>query len=266
MTATRAARPQPRHHGGLLIVLLVATLVLAGGAQTLAPTPAAAMIDQGEECTDPILECEPGGGGGVGSSGGGGSPNDTVGSETIEVRGTRPSPCQLSPSSCLPSSGRPPLGSNGARNPLRPRGGRPMRVADANPGLPKRCRGALRRLSMALKDREALEGKHRQERGVWLSEAAEELRARDELRRVLGEAASGRTRYGLDEIAAIRMELSEVEQGIASKAKALDQAHSTSEFSRLNALEKAVAAAKDAASACLQKVDRPPASGLDLVS
>ena len=118
---------------------------------------------------------------------------------------------------------------------------------------------------MVLKDREALEGKHRQERSVWLSEVAEELRARDELRRVLGEAASGRARYGLDEIAAIRTELSEVEQSLASKAKALDQAGAATVFSRLNALEKAVAAAKDAASACLQKVDRPPAFG-DLVS
>jgi hypothetical protein len=110
------------------IALLAAAAALAGGTQALAPTPAAAMISDGEECGEPSVDCEPGGGAG----GSGGSPNDTVGSETIEVRGTRPSPCQLSPSSCLPSDGRPQGGRpDDGRGPAPRHGGRPIRVADA---------------------------------------------------------------------------------------------------------------------------------------
>lgn len=132
-----------RRRGTLLLALLVATATLAGGAQALAPAPAAAMINDGEECTDPAWECEPGGGGGVGgsSAGDGQGGGGIVGVETIAIKDARPSPCQLSPSSCLPSGGRPAGGRSGdGGGPFRPQhGGRPTRVADA--GGARDCAG-----------------------------------------------------------------------------------------------------------------------------
>ncbi len=57
-----------------LLALLAATAALAGGTQALAPASAAAMINDGEECGEPTVDCEPGGGAG----GSGGSTGDTV--------------------------------------------------------------------------------------------------------------------------------------------------------------------------------------------
>jgi hypothetical protein len=129
MTETGAVRRKSLRRGTLLILLFSVSLALAGGTQALAPAPATAMIGDGEECGEPTVDCEPGGG--AGGSGGGSS--DTVGSETIVIHDTRPSPCQLSPSSCLPSGGRSPGGRPGdGGGPHAPRhGGRPARVADA---------------------------------------------------------------------------------------------------------------------------------------
>jgi hypothetical protein len=134
----RKRRPQLRHRGRLL-AFLAAIAALAGGTQALAPTPAAAMINDGEECGEPSVDCEPGGGaGGTG---------ETVDTETIEVHGTAPSPCVLHPSPCLPSSGRPRPGSGGSANPRPRHGGRPVRVADGPQptGWMKRCRDEERR-------------------------------------------------------------------------------------------------------------------------
>jgi hypothetical protein len=114
-----------------LLALLAAIAALAGGTQALAPVPATAMINDGEECGEPTVDCEPGGG--AGGSGGGSS--DTVGSETIVIHDTAPSPlpspCPRA-ASCLPSQlgGRQP-GSSGGRNPRPRHGGRPVRVGEA---------------------------------------------------------------------------------------------------------------------------------------
>ncbi len=64
LTSLKSNRP-----GGASIALLAALLALGGGAQALAPAPAAAMIDLGDECggtvtTDPSYCDENGGGGG----------------------------------------------------------------------------------------------------------------------------------------------------------------------------------------------------------
>jgi hypothetical protein len=102
-----------------------------------------AMDNQGNECQNlptwerSVCEMENGGGSGAGGSGGAGGTNSdpggqTIGHETIEVHDTRPSHCQLSPSSCLPSTqgGRHQIGSDGVR-PRGPRPGhRPVRVGE----------------------------------------------------------------------------------------------------------------------------------------
>jgi hypothetical protein len=133
---------------------MAATAALTGGTQALFPTPAMAMDNQGNECQNlpgwerTVCEQENGGGNGVpgGTAGGsnGSEGGQTIGHETIEVHDTRPSHCQLSPSSCLPSTqgGRHQIGSDGVR-PRGPRPGhRPVRVGEVEKGTwtEGRCR------------------------------------------------------------------------------------------------------------------------------
>jgi hypothetical protein len=148
MTQTEPNTRRPAHRRTkTALALLTATAALSGGTQALAPAPALAMNNQGNECQNlptwerTVCEMEDAGGSGVpggtagGSNGSGGAP--TIGHETIEVHDTpRPSHCQLSPSSCLPSmpGGRHQIGSDGVR-PRGPRPGhRPVRVGEVAKG------------------------------------------------------------------------------------------------------------------------------------
>jgi hypothetical protein len=128
MTETGVVRRNPLRHGTMLIVLVAATLALASATRALAPTPAAAMIGDGEECGEPTVDCEPGGGAG----GSGGGPGDTIGSETIVIHDTAPSPCAKHSWSCGPSQlgGGPRFGPDegGSSGPRPAR--RPNRVAE----------------------------------------------------------------------------------------------------------------------------------------
>jgi|GEM_PF-754829 len=123
----------------LLLALLAATALLAGGAQALAPAPAAAAVNQGEGCDPnyPTADCEPtnGGGGGGSSSGStqaGGTGDSEIIGEPIYVEGTLPpSPCGAF---CLPSQvGRSHTGflDRGGKDPRAPRPrGRLTRVGE----------------------------------------------------------------------------------------------------------------------------------------
>jgi len=123
----------------LLLALLAATALLAGGAQALGPAPAAAAVNQGEGCDPnyPTADCEPtnGGGGGGSSSGstdGSGVGEDQIIGEPIYVVGTVPaSPCGAF---CLPSQvGRYHTGflDRGGKDPRAPRArGRLTRVGE----------------------------------------------------------------------------------------------------------------------------------------
>jgi len=135
------------------MLALLAALIALVGAQALAPGLASAMVQMGEECADPTypsVECETtgGGGGGGGSQGGGASDGSNAG-EVIEVHDTPPSPCAVSPSSCLPrETGGGPRGVQADRGPYQPRrGGRPVRVAKVPKGRTQlTCSEASKRL------------------------------------------------------------------------------------------------------------------------
>jgi len=137
MTSTTGHRPLIGR-GKLLIALLAATAMLAAGAQALAPAPAAAVINEGEECdpntTSSSFDCEPDGGGGGGSGGGGdntgggeaGTPGDpeTRGQETIVIESTVSNqPACRQGSLCLPSQpgSRQRPDPDNRRNPHQPR-------------------------------------------------------------------------------------------------------------------------------------------------
>jgi hypothetical protein len=138
--------------GGASIALLAALLAI-GGAQAFAPAPAAAMIDMGGECGDPITfdssYCdESGGGGGQAGTGGGSTSGDTENwqrPEVIEVRDPG-DPCRRSPASCLPkqTGGGRQARADGPRIPFRSRhGARPTRVAEIPLTYPE-CRTLAR--------------------------------------------------------------------------------------------------------------------------
>jgi hypothetical protein len=129
-----------------MLALLTATAALTGGTQALAPTPALAMDNQGNECQNlpiwerTVCEMENGGGSGAGGAGGAGSTNGdpdapTIGHETIEIHDTAPPPRCIG---CLPSqigSGHLGFLDRGGRNPREPRHrGRPIRVAEVAKG------------------------------------------------------------------------------------------------------------------------------------
>jgi hypothetical protein len=112
-----------RRHGRILILALAIAAMFAGVA-SFAPTRAAAMIQDGEECPEwgwsPDCE-EPNGGGGDGGSGQGtqGLPGEQVGTQPGEVifvedtkplEDTEPKPCQPKPGYlvCLPRDFEPP--------------------------------------------------------------------------------------------------------------------------------------------------------------
>ena len=135
MTRTRATeRKRDLRRRPLIFGLLAATVALAGGAQALAPAPAAAMINLGDcaNLSGPALfECEmrgAGSGGGSGSGGGGGSTGGDAGDqiigEPIYVEGTLSPPRCVG---CLPNQiggGRLGFGEGGGKHPHRGRGGR----------------------------------------------------------------------------------------------------------------------------------------------
>jgi hypothetical protein len=141
MTDSEAVYSNRLRRAKTALALLAATAALSGGTQALAPTSALAMDNQGNECQNlptwerSVCEMENGGGSAVpgGTAGGsdGTAGGQTIGHETIEVHDTRPSHCQLSPSSCLPTpGGRHQIGSDGVR-PRGPRPGhRPVRVGE----------------------------------------------------------------------------------------------------------------------------------------
>jgi len=154
MTSTHATKRNPARRSMLLIALLAATAMLAGGAQALAPAPAAAAINEGEECEDPTLgsidcESESGGGGGgsegSGTGDGAGADGDTVGTETIVIHDPV-SPCLRQPSSCRSSEigGRPQARRDDGRSARapRPRGvlGRGRKVPIWTHVTPEDCR------------------------------------------------------------------------------------------------------------------------------
>ncbi len=130
-----------KRRSGAPIALLAALLAIGGGAQALAPAPAAAMIDLGEECggpvtVDPSYCDETGGGGGQAGTGGngagGGDAENWQKPEVIEVRDPV-DPCRRSPSNCLPKQigGGRQARADGPRTPFRSRhGARPTRVAE----------------------------------------------------------------------------------------------------------------------------------------
>jgi len=131
---TEAAGRKPLLRAKLLVALFAATTALAGGGGAIAPAPAAAAVNQGEEC-DPLttIDCEPtnGGGGGSSSSGSTGGGGEIIG-EPIYVEGTLPpSPCGAF---CLPSQvGRSRSGflDRGGKDPRGPRArGRLTRVGE----------------------------------------------------------------------------------------------------------------------------------------
>lgn len=145
-----------RRRGRGRLALFAASAALATGAQALAPSPAAALNDQGNECQNLAVweastcEMEAGGGSGVGGAGSGAESDaeggEMIGEETIEVDGTPPSLCQLNPAICLPAGGRPQPGRSGDRG--RPYAGRsprrPTRTAQApkqrsNPPTREEC-------------------------------------------------------------------------------------------------------------------------------
>jgi hypothetical protein len=121
------------------IALLAALLALSGGAQALAPAPAAAMIDLGGECGGPVVldpsYCDENGGGGQTGTGGDSAGGDTENWQKPEVIVVDDpvGPCRRSPASCLPSeirAGRQ-ARADGPRIPFRSRhGARPARVAE----------------------------------------------------------------------------------------------------------------------------------------
>jgi hypothetical protein len=132
------------------LALFAASAVLATGAQALAPTPVAALNDEGNECQNlpaweaSTCEMENRGGSGVGGVGGGAESGardgEVIGEETIEVHDTRPpdpppSPCKLSPWSCGPNSGRPQAGRSGDGG--RPYAARPPRKPTRAAQAPK---------------------------------------------------------------------------------------------------------------------------------
>jgi hypothetical protein len=146
MTDPEAIGRETLERGKVMLALLAATAALAAGAQALAPSPAAAMINLGD-CTNlsgpALVECEmhgAGAGGGSGGGGGGstsGAAGEEIIGEAIYVRDTRPSTpgCRQS-WSCLPSTpgGRHQIGSDGVR-PRGPRPGhRPVRVGEVAKG------------------------------------------------------------------------------------------------------------------------------------
>jgi hypothetical protein len=151
MTQTKLNARGPAHRRAkTALALLTATAALAGGAEALAPSPAAAMINLGDcaNLSGPALfECEmrgAGAGGGSGGGGGGSTSGDAgegIIGEAIYVRDTRPSPTGCRQSwSCLPSTpgGGHQIGSDGAR-PRGPRPGhRPVRVGEVAKGKAKR--------------------------------------------------------------------------------------------------------------------------------
>jgi hypothetical protein len=146
---------QPRRRGKL--ALLAASAVLAAGAQALAPTPAAALNDQGNECQNLAVwealtcEMETGVGGAGGGAESGAEDGEMIGEETIEVYGTRPpdlppSPCKLSFWICGPNSGRPQAGRSGdggrryaARPPRRPTRAAQAPKQKSNPPTREEC-------------------------------------------------------------------------------------------------------------------------------
>jgi hypothetical protein len=123
-----------------LLALLTATAAIAAGVQALAPSPAMAMINLGNDCANlsgsALLECEMHGAGAGGGSGGGGpstggTGGDQIIGEPIYVEGALPpSRCAI----CLPSQiggGHLGFSDRGGRNPReRRRRGRLTRVGE----------------------------------------------------------------------------------------------------------------------------------------
>jgi hypothetical protein len=110
-----------RRRSTALIALFAATAALAGGTQALAPAPAAAVVQQGEECpkVDFIFfeTCEEENGGGTTGPTGGATPGagENPGSSTpagddgvpldgkneqVVINDTRPAPCKVNPGLC----------------------------------------------------------------------------------------------------------------------------------------------------------------------
>jgi hypothetical protein len=147
MTDPEAIGRETLERGKVMLALLAATAALAAGAQALAPSPAAAMINLGNDCTNlsgwALFECEmhgAGAGGGSGGGGGGSNGGDAgtteIPGEVIRIHDTPPPECMLRPRTCLPSmpGGRHQIGSDGMR-PRGPRPGhRPVRVGEVAKG------------------------------------------------------------------------------------------------------------------------------------
>jgi hypothetical protein len=141
-----------KRRSGASIALLILLLALGGGAQVLAPAPAAAMIDMGGECGDPVVSdpsyCDENGGGGGQAGTGDSTSGDTENwqrPEVIEIRDPV-DPCRGSSASCLPkqTGGGRQARADGPRIPFRSRhGARPARVAEIPLTYPE-CRTLAR--------------------------------------------------------------------------------------------------------------------------
>lgn len=214
----------------LAATVFAATALLAGGAQAIAPAPAAAMVDQGEEC-DPLttIDCEPANGGGGGSSGsadgaGAGVGEQIIG-EPIYVVGTVPaSPCGAF---CLPSrvgGSRPGFLDRGGKDPRGPRArGRLTRVGEAPKGdwTKERCEELMSDSTLAPARRAQLEAEETEQSLLtWASELQGQdyaaQRAEDWLRRELGKIDD------TNRVVELRMRIARIARGRRSLRLQLD--------------------------------------------
>jgi hypothetical protein len=139
-----------RRGGCASIAMLIALLALGGGAQALAPAPAAAMVDLGGECGGPVVldpsYCDENGGGGGGDQAGPGGDTENWQKPEVIVVDDPVGPCRRSPASCLPNEirGGRQARADGPRIPHRSRhGARPARVAEVPLTYPE-CRTLAR--------------------------------------------------------------------------------------------------------------------------
>jgi hypothetical protein len=251
MTDSAPIAPSPNRlrRGRAMLALLTATAALSAGAQALAPAPALAMDNQGNECQNlptwerSVCELENGGGSGAGGSGGAGGTNgdqggQTIGHETIEVHDTRPSHCQLSPSSCLPSGGRPHPSSDGAGGlPHGRHGGRPVRVAEPkeNEKTKEEC-ALLHGKIAALEEAEKQAGlradaarRHlRDARDLWILTVNERSRLAGEVDGLLRSwwPWKGKVRDLEKRYAEVQANIEDLERGMRLSSQDLDQARS----------------------------------------
>jgi hypothetical protein len=267
MTQTKSNAPRSaQRRAKTALALLTATAALAAGAEALAPTPAAAMINLGNDCANlsgwALFECEMHGAGAGGSgAGGAGNTNGDAGSieldpEVIRIDGTPPPACMVDPWKCMPSmpGGRHQIGADGVRpRGPRPGGHRPIRVGEVVKGksIPpsrKSCMdyikggpvprdGTLAAAFLQIEDEERRLEEHRKELQAVSERWFAWLRKGQALSREL-EALRAQPKPDLGRILAIQRELSKVLPGMrAVEAEPLYAAYVRTRKRSLTALD-----------------------------